>query len=77
MYTPPNSINEKEYLERLEQFFSIVHENGQINTFQVTEMFLLHNDKLMPRETGRSCNACRIRVFKRLKSHYERIKTHK
>ena len=73
---PPNRIEEQEYLIRLETFFALHQtEFVRIEAHQVTEMFLLHNDRLIPRETGRSCGACRGRVYKRLKQHYETIKT--
>ena len=36
-------------------------------------MFILYNDRLKPRETGRSCGSCRLRVYRRVKSEYEKL----
>lgn len=72
---PPNRIEDSEYLTRLDTFFSIhTTENVRIEQHQVTEMFLLYNDKILPRESGRSCGACRGRVYRRLKMHYDELK---
>lgn len=71
----PNRIPEEEYLKRIETFFEIHKtEFMRIEANQITEMFILHNDRLTPNETGRSCSTCRGRVYRRLLAHYESIK---
>lgn len=73
---PPNRIANDLYLLRMNKFFEIhPNEHGRIEAHQVTEMFELYNDKLLPRETGRSCGGCRLRVYRRLLAHYQTIKT--
>lgn len=46
-------------------------ERHEYNQQNIDELFLLYNERLTPREMGRSCAGCRARVFRRLKQYYE------
>ena len=72
---PANRIPELEYMLRLEAFF-IAHKTEfvTITGAQVNEMFTLYNDRLTPREEGKSCSGCRGRVYRRLLAHFEYLK---
>lgn len=67
-------IEQIEWINRVNQLFThIKTEQSRITAEQVTEMFILYNDRLKPRETGRSCGSCRLRVYRRVKSEYEKL----
>lgn len=70
----PNIIPIEEWTARCKVFFD-EHKTEFSRTSQakVSEMFRLHNDKLLPRENGMFCSSCCGRVYKRLKTEYEKI----
>ena len=69
-----NTINQLEWINRVNQFLiQVKTEQSKVTAEQTTEMFLLYNDRLKPRETGRSCGSCRLRVYRRVKSEYEKL----
>lgn len=69
---PPNRIPLNEWLTKCESFFNkYPQDSGTPTMAEIKEMFTLHNDKLLPRETGMYCSSCCNRVYKRLKEEYK------
>lgn len=57
--------------ERLIAIMSVLEFKSKADSAsQITELFNLHNDRFLPFETGRSCGACRQRVYNKLKDYY-------
>ncbi len=74
-YKIANLIPDDMFMLRCKILFERVpNEETNIYASEVTEMFNLYNDKMLPRESGRSCPSCRLRVYRRLKNFYEPLK---
>lgn len=69
----PYRINEDEFLKRLFYLMERLKPHTDISMEDVNEMFNLYNDRLLPKETGRSCSSCRLRVYNRLLAYYKEL----
>lgn len=66
-------MEDGEYKQRLKVLMDKLIPKGSADNSETTELFLLYNLRLKPRETGRSCPACRSRVFKRMVEYYKQL----
>ena len=79
--TPPNEIPKEEYEKRIVtlmghimQSFDLENGSYAINDdWYIRELYLLHNDRVWPRESNKSCGGCVLRTFRRVKNIYEDI----
>lgn len=69
MSQPKNEIVNWE--EKVIALMSQLEGKGRADSAQqITDLFNLHNDRFMPFETGRSCGACRQRVYNKMREYY-------
>lgn len=62
-----NTISDEEHKERTMKLLN----QGNINSREeLSELYVLYNDRMTPRKSDKSCGACRAYVWNRLKQYY-------
>lgn len=70
----PFRIGEDEFYTRLEKVVLLLSTGTGFGPVEIKELFELHNDRLAPKETNKSCGSCRQRVFNKMNKMYEELK---
>ena len=65
MSTPNKHIPTNEWIERATSVLELIAGKQVLPARHVTELFLLHNDRIRPEEFGRHCSSCVTRVINR------------
>lgn len=63
----------EEYNARVKNLLPTLIKKGGADALETTELFLLYNDRFLPRMTNKSCLSCRQHVFKVMVKYYEEI----
>lgn len=69
---PPRTLSDADFKAKLDALMGRISVGNPMQS-DVKELFFLHNDRFLPRETGTSCGGCRARVYNRMKKHWESL----